>query len=157
MKIKDILAEKGSSVVTVGARESIHAAIVKLNHHGFGALIVTGEESQIVGILTERDILKCCGETCTHMQSDAVSDQALCQTRVGDIMTKDLVIGLPDDDLNYVMGIMTKHHIRHMPILDDGELAGIISIGDLVKTHFEENVFESRTLKDYILGWERPH
>ena len=157
MKIRDILEEKGNSVITIGAGESIHAAIVELNNHGFGALIVTGEDGQIAGIVTERDILQCCGETCTHMQNTPASDHALCQINIQDIMTKDLVIGVPDDDLNYVMGIMTKHQIRHLPILDDGKLAGIISIGDLVKTHFEENVFESRTLKNYILGWGHPH
>ena len=157
MKIRDILEEKGNSVVTIGVDESIHAAIVELNHHGFGALIVTGEDGQIAGIVTERDILQCCGETCTHMQNTPANDQALCKIHIQDIMTKDLIIGVPDDDLNYVMGIMTKHQIRHLPILDDGKLAGIISIGDLVKTHFEENVFESRTLKNYILGWGHPH
>ena len=72
-------------------------------------------------------------------------------------MTKDLVIGVPDDDLNYVMNVMTKHHIRHLPILDDGALAGIISISDLVNAHLEENVFESRTLKGYINEWGRSH
>jgi len=157
MQIKDILEVKGDSVVTIGGGESIHAAISELNHHGFGALIVTGEDDEIAGIVTERDILQCCGETCTHMQKAPARDHALCQIRVQDIMTKDLVIGVPDDDLNYVMGIMTKHQIRHLPILDEGKLAGIISIGDLVKTHFEENVFESRTLKSYIHGWGRAH
>ena len=157
MRIKDILEVKGSSVITIDTGESIHAAIVKLNHHGFGALIVIGKDGQIAGIVTERDILQCCGETCTHMQNAPANDHALCQIRVQDIMIKDLVIGVPDDDLNYVMGVMTKHQIRHLPILNDGKLAGIISIGDLVKTHFEENIFVSRTLKDYILGWGRPH
>lgn len=157
MKIKDILQDKGSSVTTIGAAESIHAAIVELNRHGFGALIVTGEDGQIAGIVTERDILQCCGETCTHMKHTTVNGQALCKIEVKDIMTKDLVIGVPGDDLNYVMGIMTKHRIRHLPILDNGKLAGIISMGDLVKTHFEEHVFESRTLKEYIREWGRPH
>jgi len=72
-------------------------------------------------------------------------------------MTKDLVIGVPDDDLNYVMGVMTKNRVRHLPILENGHLAGIISMSDLVNAHFEEHVFESRTLKDYIHGWARQH
>jgi CBS domain-containing protein len=154
MQIKDILQEKGNSVITIGAGDSIHAAIVELNNHGFGALIVTGDNGQIAGIITERDILQCCGDTCTKMQTTPTPDHAICNLRVQDIMTKDLVIGVPDDDLNYVMGIMTKHQIRHLPILDNGKLEGIIAIGDLVKMHFEENVFESRTLKDYFRGWE---
>jgi len=157
MKIKDILEDKGNSVTTIGGTESIHAAIVQLNRHGFGALIVTSGDGQIAGIVTERDILRCCGETCTHMLSNPASDHALCQICVKDIMTKDLVIGVPDDDLNYVMGIMTKHQIRHLPILNNGKLAGIISIGDLVRIHFEEHVFASRTLKEYIRAWGRSH
>lgn len=157
MQIEDFLKEKGTSVITIGASESIHAAIVELNHHGFGALIVTGDDGQIAGIITERDILQCCGEICTKRQTTPASDHDICNVRVQDIMTKDLVIGVPDDDLNYVMGMMTKHQIRHLPILNNGKLEGIISIGDLVKMHFEENVFESRTLKDYFRGWEHPH
>lgn len=153
MKIKDILQEKGASVVTIGTDESIHAAILKLNHHGFGALIVTGQDRQIVGIITERDILQCCGETCSHLQEEPTREHVLCQVLVKDAMTKDLVIGVPGDDLNYVMGVMTKHQIRHLPILDEGSLVGIISISDLVNAHLEENVIQSRTLKEYIHRW----
>ena len=150
MKIRDILLDKGTNVITIGADQTIHAAIVELNHHGFGALIVTGEDSEVAGIVTERDILKCCGETCSKKPS---TEHSPCQILINDIMTKDVVIGVPDDDLNYVMNVMTKHHIRHLPILDDGALAGIISISDLVNAHLEENVFESRTLKGYIHEW----
>jgi len=157
MRIRDILEEKGTEVVTIDAGESIHAAIVKLNHHGFGALIVTGEDRQIAGIISERDFLRCCGDSCTHLKNTPPREHALCPVLVKDIMTKDLIIGVPDDDLNYVMGVMTKHHIRHLPILDNGKLAGIISLGDLISAHFEENVFESRTLKDYIRVWGHSH
>ena len=157
MQIKDILQEKGTAVITIGARDSIHTAIVELNQHGFGALIVLADDGQIAGIITERDILQCCGENCNNMQATPAPDDAFCEVRVQDIMTKDLVIGVPDDDLNYVMGMMTKHQIRHLPILNNGKLEGIISIGDLVKMHFEENVFESRTLKDYFHGWGQSH
>jgi len=153
MKIKDILQEKGTAVITIGADESIHAAIVKLNHHGIGALIVKGQEGQIAGIITERDILQCCGETCNHLREAPTRDHVLCEVLVKDVMTKDLVIGVPGDDLNYVMGVMTKHTIRHLPILNEGSLVGIISISDLVNAHLEENVIQSRTLKEYIHRW----
>ena len=156
MQVKDILQEKGSAVETIGIGQAIHAAIVKLNEHGFGALVVTDEDGQIAGIVTERDILKCCGDNCSHLKNTPKEELTHCSVAVGDIMTKDLVIGVPDDDLNYVMGVMSKHQIRHLPIQDDGKLAGILSVGDLVKAHFEENVFESRTLKTYIHNWGRP-
>lgn len=157
MRIKDILEEKGNEVVTIDAGQSIHAAIVKLNHNGIGSLIVTGEDGQIAGIVTERDILKSCGENCTHLQTATPREKAICPFLVSEIMTKDLVIGFPEDDLNYAMGVMTKHHIRHLPVLDNGKLAGMISVGDLVNAHFEENVFESRTLKEYIHTWGHSH
>ncbi len=157
MRIKDILELKGTEVVSIDAGQSIHAAIVMLNQHGIGSLIVTGDDGQIVGIVTERDILKSCGENCTHLQTTTPAEKATCPFMIRDIMSKDLVIGVPNDDLNYVMGVMTKHHIRHLPVLDNGKLAGMISIGDLVNAHFEENIFESRTLKDYIHTWGRAH
>lgn len=157
MRIKDILQEKGKDVATIDAGQTIHAAIIELNRHGFGALIVTGQDGQVAGIVTERDILKCCGDSCNHLETPPPRDKAVCPYLVGDIMTKDLVIGVPGDDLNYVMGVMIKHKIRHLPILDNGKLAGIISVGDLVNAHFEENVFESRTLKEYIQTWGHSH
>jgi len=157
MRVKDILQEKGSGVVTISANMSIHAAIVKLNDHNIGALVVTGENRDIAGIITERDILQNCGTHCGRLKEPLPREEAACSYFVQDVMTKDLVIGVPDDDLNYVMGVMTKNRIRHLPILEKGRLAGIISMSDLVNAHFEEHVFESRTLKDYLHGWARQH
>ena len=157
MRIKDLLEEKGTEVVTIDAGQTIHAAIVKLNHHGIGSLIVTGDDGHIAGIITERDILKSCGNHCTHLQTPPPREQKPCPFIVSEIMTRDLVIGVPDDDLNYVMGVMIKHRIRHLPILDNGRLVGMISVGDLIRAHFEENIFESRTLKDYIHAWGHTH
>ena len=155
MRVNDILQEKGSEVVTIVANRTIHAAIVKLNEHSIGALIVKGESGDIAGIITERDILQTCGTRCGRLKEPVPRIEATCPYLVQDVMTKDLVIGVPDDDLNYVMGVMTKKRIRHLPILEDGRLAGIISMSDLVNAHLEEHVFDSRTLKDYIHGWVR--
>ena len=155
MVIRDIINEKGRSVVTVGAERTINHAIKRLNHHRIGALIVTGENDEIAGIITERDILTVCGEQCGRLTDPPATDQPDCPVLVKDAMTRELVIGVMDDDLNYAMGIMTKNRIRHLPILDDGRLAGIISIGDLVNAHFEEKVLENRTLKQYIHGTGR--
>jgi CBS domain-containing protein len=149
MRISDILSEKGSGVVTVGADQTIHHAISKLNQYRLGALVVTGEGDEIAGIITERDILHVCGSRCARLDEAPEPD---CPSLVEDAMTKDIVIGVPDDDLNYAMGIMTKNRIRHLPIMDKEKLVGIISIGDLVNAHFEEKVLENRTLKEYIQG-----
>jgi len=152
MQIRDIIREKGSSVVTIDADQTIHDAIGKLNNRRIGALIVTGPDGEIAGIITERDILQVCGDRCVHLTDPASQEETACPSLVQDAMTKDLIIGVLDDDLNYAMGVMTKNHVRHLPILDDGQLAGIISIGDLVNAHFEEKVIENRTLRDYIHG-----
>lgn len=155
MRIRHILQEKGTEVVSINANRTIHNAIGKLNQHGIGALVVKDEGGEIVGIITERDILRVCGDKCVRLNESTLREDTTCQSLVQDAMTKDLIIGVLDDDPNYVMGIMSKNRIRHLPILDDGKLAGIISIGDLINAHLEEKVFENRTLRDYIQGTVR--
>lgn len=155
MLIKDILQDKGQNVVTIGAEQTINDAIKRLNQHRIGGLVVTGEDDEIVGIITERDILTVCGDHCASLNEPREEHQRGCPVVVKDAMTRELVIGVPDDDLNYAMGIMTKNRIRHLPIIENDKLAGIISIGDLVNAHFEEKVLENRTLRDYIHGSEK--
>ncbi len=150
MRIRDILLEKGTDVVTIGSDQSIHDAITRLGEHRIGALIVTTEGDEVAGILTERDILRTCGERCGSVSKSSESGENVCSSPVQDSMTTELVTGVPDDDPNYVLAVMTKNRIRHLPILDEGSLAGIISIGDLVNAHLEEQVIKSGTLKDYI-------
>jgi len=152
MRIRDILEEKGTGVVTIESGETIHEAIGRLNEHSIGSLIVTAEGEEIVGIITERDVLRVCGERCVHLNKPPAREEATCPYLVQDAMTKDPIIGVLDDGLDYVMGVMTKNRIRHLPILDDGSLVGIISIGDVVNAHLKETDFENRTLRDYIQG-----
>ncbi len=150
MQINDILLEKGSDVKTIDADLNIHDAISVLTEHSIGALVVTGEAEAVVGIITERDILRKCGECCNHGTEPSGSRGTVCASSVRDAMTTDLIIGVPEDGPNYAMGIMTKNHIRHLPIMDNGNLVGLISIGDLVNMHLEEKIFKRRTLKDYL-------
>jgi CBS domain-containing protein len=155
MQIHDILRQKGRNVVTIEVHQTVHEAIGMLNQHGIGALVVIGDGGEISGIITERDILRECGERCTHLTESPGPGEKACPVLVRDAMTKDLIIGVPGDDLSYVMGIMTKNGIRHLPILDGGDLVGIISIGDVVNAHVDETEFENRLLKDYIHGGTR--
>ncbi len=152
MRIRDILREKGMEVVTFEAGRTVHDAVRKLNEHGIGSLIVTGEGGEIRGIITERDILKECGERCVRLAEPRAQGETACPSLVEDVMTKDLIVGALEDDLNYVMRIMTKNRIRHLPILDGGKLVGIISIGDVVNAHLNETEVENRSLQDYIHG-----
>jgi CBS domain-containing protein len=145
MRIRDILRQKGADVVTIEPERTVQEAIRRLVDHGIGALVVTRNHGSVVGIITERDIL----------QESAERSDRLHETRVRDVMTTDVIIGLPDDDLDYVMGIMTKNRIRHLPVLKGEQLAGIISIGDVVNIQLRSTEFENRMLKDYIQGVTR--
>lgn len=141
MKVKDILLQKGTTVHAIEPDRSVREAIGKLVDLRIGALLVM-DGDDIAGIITERDILR---EAGNH-------PDRLDQRRVRDAMTSDLIVGVPEDDLNYVMGIMTRNKIRHLPILNGRSLAGIISIGDVVWASLNEAEFENRRLKDYIAG-----
>ncbi|MGD8700096.1 MAG: CBS domain-containing protein [Gemmatimonadales bacterium] len=142
MLVRDILRKKGSHVVTIEAHRTVQDAIQALVENNIGALLVTSSDDQLVGIFTERDILR---EAATR------SDQ-LSETLVGDVMTRSVVIGVPEDTIEYVMGIMTHNRIRHLPVLEEDELVGIVSIGDVVNAQLRETEFENRLLKDYIHG-----
>ena len=142
MLVRDILRKKGSHVVTIEAHRTVQDAIRSLVDNNIGALLVTSADDQLVGIFTERDILR----------EAAVRPGQLSETLVGDVMTRSVVIGVLEDTIEYVMGIMTQNRIRHLPVLEEDELVGIVSIGDVVNAQLRETEFENRLLKDYIHG-----
>ena len=142
MRVRDVLMSKGGDVATASPSDTLHDAIQDLVKHNIGSLVVAATNGTVVGIITERDILR---------ESAKRSDR-LKTTLVGDVMTRDVIIGVPDDDIEYVMGIMTKNRIRHLPVLDETGLVGIVSIGDVVHAHLSNTQFENRMLKDYIHG-----
>ena len=152
MQIRDILREKGTDVVTIGGRHTPEDGINTLKEHGIGAWVVMDDKEEVAGIITERDILHVCGSLFPRLYEASAQEKPASPMLVEDAMTKEVIIGIPDDDVNYVMGIMSKNHIRHLPILDNGSLEGIVSIGDLVNALLEQKVFENRTLRDYIQG-----
>jgi CBS domain-containing protein len=152
LKIKNIFREKGTEVVTIEQDETIQEAIRKLNEHRIGALVVADERGEVCGIITERDILRQYGQRCVAVSEPSRREETRRPSLVREIMTKDLIIGVPDDSLDYVMGIMTTNRIRHLPVMDGKKLVGIVSIGDVVNAHLEKTEFENRMLKDYIHG-----
>jgi CBS domain-containing protein len=141
MKVQDVLQKKGSQVFSIGPDRTVREAIRELMERRIGALLVM-EGEEMLGIITERDILR---EAGTHAGR-------LDKRKVREAMTADLIVGVPDDDLNYVMGIMTRNKIRHLPIVEGRSLKGILSIGDLVWSCLTEAEFENRHLKEYIVG-----
>lgn len=142
MLVRDILRKKGNHLVTIEAHRTVQEAIQALVDNNIGALLVMSADDRLVGIFTERDILR----------EAAVRSDQLGETLVGDVMTRSVVIGVPEDTIEYVMGIMTQNRIRHLPVLEEEELVGIVSIGDVVNAQLRETEFENRLLKDYIHG-----
>jgi len=142
MKVKDILAAKGTHVYTVGEKKSVHEAMETFAAHKVGSLLVLDDKGGIVGILAARDVLMAVLKSCDKIK----------QIQVEDIMTKNIIIGNPEDDLNYVQAVMTENRIRHLPIIENKRLAGIVSIGDIVKAQLKAFHVENRYLKDFIVG-----
>ena len=141
MKVGDITKLEDIALQTISPKRSVQDAVARLVEHNIGALPVCDDDGRLVGIITERDVLRLVAD---RPVPDAVT------SLVADAMTRELVIGVPDDDIEYVMRVMTEHRIRHLPILDGERLAGIISIGDVVKAKMEESTTELRFLRDYV-------
>lgn len=141
MKIQEILDSKNRFVVTVDPDRTVLEAMKVLVNHGIGSVVVV-QGAEIVGILTERDVLRL----------GATDPAQLSGARVGDAMTRDLVVAVPDDDLDYAMEVMTRNRIRHLPVVHDGDLVGILSIGDVVNALRRTVEVENRYLRDYIHG-----
>jgi CBS domain-containing protein len=152
MKIRHIIERKTGPVVTIGMTATAHAAIRKLNEHRIGALVVTDPDGRIAGILSERDILRECGARCDRLPEERQSLEVVGPALVHEIMTADVITASLDDDLTGVMSVMTNSRIRHLPIVEGGELVGMISIGDAVKACVDMAETENRVLKEYIQG-----
>lgn len=141
-KIKDLLSEKNSKVVTISPDETLRNVVQQLTEYKIGSLLVVADSGDIKGIITERDMLR--------VIRDNESDFAT--MKVSEVMTKDLYVGLVDDDLDYVINMMTEFRFRHMPVLEGKNLIGLVSIGDVVKNLNQARKFEVRHLRDYITG-----
>ena len=140
MTVKDILRTKRINVVTIPPDATVHRAMQTMVTNHVGSLVVTDGQGKVVGIITERDILREC----------AVRSEQVQTTTVQQVMTQDLIIGVLVDEVSYVMGIMTQNRIRHLPILNGERLEGLISIGDVVKAQLAETEVENRYLREYI-------
>ena len=138
MQISNILAKKGSDVVTVTSAQTVREALALLAGKRIGALVVV-EAGKVVGLLSERDIIR-----------EAAQNEALFGQPVSSLMTKDVIVAHPGDDLRAVENTMTVKRFRHLPIMDHGELVGIVSIGDVVKAALEEYEGVIETLESRV-------
>jgi CBS domain-containing protein len=140
MKISDILAQKGRQVFTIRPDQTIREAISVLNAQNIGGLVVL-EEGKIAGILTERDVL--------HF---VASDSFDLSAPVGQIMTKNIIIGAPQDDLQSVAHTMTEKRFRHLPVIEQEKLIGIVTIGDVLKAQRDSFQGQVYTLQTMIIA-----
>jgi CBS domain-containing protein len=141
MKIRDLLEEKGFEVVTVPPSFPLQDAMRLLVEHNIGSVVVT-QDKVVEGILTERDVLRLAAE-------DPV---AMGTMKVEEVMTRDVVVGLLDEPVEYVMEVMTRNRIRHLPVVDEGWMQGILSIGDVVNALRKKVEVENHYMRDYIRG-----
>jgi CBS domain-containing protein len=142
MKVDAVLGAKGREVATVNPSATLHNVAQRLRLERIGALIVL-EDDKLVGMISERDVV--------HAFAGQRAEAA--EIRVADVMARDLVTCRPDDSLTRVLGLMTRHRVRHLPVLEGGRLVGLISIGDAVKHRLDELELEAAVLRDaYIAG-----
>ena len=141
MTIAKILSRKGAAVVTIGPDATVLEAMRLLMKHRIGGVVVVTGRAP-VGILTERDVLRLGAE----------DPEQLAARSVESAMTRELITGSPEDTLHRVMAVMTEHRIRHLPVVVGGELAGIVSIGDVVDAARRAAEEENQQLRAYIRG-----
>lgn len=141
-KVRDILARKGHAIVSVAPTATVRAAAALMNERGVGGLLVVDEHKQLLGVFTERDILR--RVVVTGLDPET--------TLVADVQTTDVVTCLPDTGLDECSVIMTKRRIRHLPVADADTVYGVITIGDVLAFRISEQESTIQYLNGYMFG-----
>lgn len=141
MRIRDILTVKGSAVVVIEPQASVRELVALLREHNLGAVVVASDELTVDGIVSERDVVR-----------RLADGPEVLEREVADIMTRDVHTCRPDETVESLAATMTQERIRHLPVLEDGRLCGIVSIGDIVKSHIRDLEFERAQLEGYVSG-----
>jgi CBS domain-containing protein len=141
--IEHILYGKGHDVATIEPAASVAEAVAAMREHNVGALVVVDDQSHIAGILSERDVVRA-------LADEPVTQATILERRVSDLMTTDVTTCGSRSSVDELMRLMTDRRIRHIPVVDDGALNGIVSIGDVVKTRIGELEDEAGTLHNYL-------
>jgi CBS domain-containing protein len=142
MNVEGILRTKGRTVATIGPDATVGAAVDELISRNIGALVVSEDGKSADGIISERDIV--------HALAERGAD--LLSLKVAQVMTRRVVTCDPADSIEKLMAEMTNRRIRHFPVVQDGRLYGIVSIGDVVKNRLDEVEYEARSLRSFIAG-----
>jgi CBS domain-containing protein len=142
VKVKDVLRRKTREMVTAEVSTSVTEAMKLLIENQIGCLPVLGYNDQVVGIVSDTDIFKT-----IYNHPDSFQNYT-----AGNLMTTDVLVGLPEDEIDYIGGVMTKNGIRHVPILEQGKLVGIVTISDIARAQIRRMEIENRYLKMYMEG-----
>ncbi len=134
MKIRDLLKIKNRPVITVGPNETVTAAIQKLVDYDRGSISVCNDKGELVGIITERDIVRKC----------FARSAAIASTKVRDVMTEQVAVAIPEDNTGYVISVMKQKRIRHIPIVENQKVVGMISMRDLLDTQLDQTEAQIR-------------
>jgi CBS domain-containing protein len=140
MRIDGILRAKGNGVIAVAPHATLFDAAQLLHHHRIGALVVMDRSDQLIGIVSERDVVA----AIAAQRSDALD------MHVDQVMSREVVVCSPTDTVEHLMTVMTERRFRHLPVVDNGKLVGIVSIGDVVKRRISEISDEADVLHDYL-------
>ncbi|MGO4255351.1 CBS domain-containing protein [Marmoricola sp. RAF53] len=140
MRISEVIAAKANhETITITPDASVRDLVALLGEHNIGAAVVSSDGTTVSGIVSERDVVR-------HL----VGNDALLGARVSEIMTTQVSTCGPADSLDEVRATMTEGRFRHLPVVDDGHLVGVISIGDVVKSHIDQVEFERDQLDSYV-------
>jgi len=142
MLVKAFLEQKPREIVTTTSDTSVEEAMDLLIANKIGCLPVQEADGKLIGIISDKDIFKKVHETKGKFSN----------LTVGDVMTQDLIVGLPTDDVNYIANVMDKNWIRHIPIVEGDHLVGLISEGDVMRIQMDHINFENRYLNLYLGG-----
>lgn len=142
MNLAAILKTKGGSILSAGPATRIMDVIKILGEKRIGALIILGDEGELAGILSERDIVR----------SMAVHEADTFEMTAGELMTRSPILASPDTTVVQAMEMMTDGRFRHLPIVDSGKLVGLVSIGDVVKARLSQQEHEVDSLRAYVVG-----
>jgi CBS domain-containing protein len=140
VQVSNLLANKNQDVATISQERTVMDALMLLKERGIGALVVTGPTPPLVGIFSERDAVRALAST---------GAEAL-DTKVSELMTTDVQTCDETTTVTELMGLMTERRIRHLPVVHDNQLVGMISIGDVVKARFDELEHDKKDLLDYV-------
>ena len=140
MHVSEILKSKGANVITCGPDDTVAATARLLNSKRIGAVLVCDTSGAVAGIISERDII----------HAVAVNGERALEMPVREVMTREVTSCTTDDTIAAVMKTMTDRRVRHVPVIEDGDLRGMVSIGDVVKHRLDESELEARVLRDYV-------